>query len=180
MNNEQNLVWIDLEMTGLDPERHAIVEIATIITDGQLNELAEGPTLVIHQPEEVLALMDEWVVTTHGKSGLIQKIHESTISTQEAEQETLYFIQQYCAKNRGILAGNSVWQDKFFLQRYMPRITNYLNYRIVDVTSVKEILYRWYPKDSRLDFKKIDTHRALSDIRESIEELRHYRKNFFV
>lgn len=179
MNNVQNLVWIDLEMTGLNINSDTIVEIATIITDGQLNEIAQGPDLVIYQPEEVLDKMSDWVKNAHTRSGLIERIRTSTTTLEEAEQQTLEFIKEHCVENTGLLAGNSVWNDKFFLNRYMPSITGYLNYRIVDVTSVRELLVRWYPEDPKLEFKKADKHRALIDIRESIEELRHYRTYFF-
>lgn len=180
MKKKENLVWIDLEMTGLDTEVDTILEIATIITDGGLTILEEGPSLVIHQPDYVLDAMGEWVKDTHGKSGLTQAVKDSKVTLEQAELETLTFIQKYCQQKKGVLCGNSVWQDRNFLARYMPRITDYLHYRLVDVTSVKELLYRWYPGSPHLSFKKQDMHRALPDIFESIEELRHYRKYFFI
>lgn len=175
-----NLVWLDLEMTGLSPEIDHIVEIASVITDGQLNVLEEGPSLVIHQPEEVLALMGPWVKDQHGKSGLTKAVQESTVSLEQAERETLEFIKKHCPPQTGLLCGNSIWQDRSFLRRYMPSITDYLNYRMVDVTSVKEMVHRWYPGNPHLDFPKSDKHRALPDVFESMEELRHYRKYFFI
>lgn len=174
---EQNLVWIDLEMTGLNPEENVILEIATIITDSDLNILAYGPSLVIHHSDEILDIMDMWSREQHTKSGLLDKVRASRISIQEAAQQTLEFIQQYCIKDTALLAGNSVWQDRAFLRRYMPTIVAYLHYRLIDVTTIKELVSRWYP-DSTL-FEKADTHRALEDIKESIDELKYYRKTFF-
>lgn len=175
-----NLVWIDLEMTGLNPDVDAILEIATIVTDNELTILEEGPTFIIHQPETVLAIMCDWVKEHHGKSNLTDEVRASTTELHEAEHETLLFIQQFCPPKLGVLCGNSVWQDAAFMRRTMPRIMNYLHYRIVDVSSIKEILSRWYPGNPHLNFKKSDTHRALADIFESIQELRHYRKYFFI
>lgn len=175
-----NLIWIDLEMTGLNPEVDAILEIATIVTDSELTILEEGPTFVIHQPESVLDIMDPWVRDLHAKTGLTDEVRASTIPLYEAEHDTLSFIQQHCPPKKGILCGNSVWQDAAFMRRTMPRIINYLHYRIIDVSSVKEILARWYPGNPHLNFKKSDGHRALVDIFASIEELRHYRKYFFI
>lgn len=180
MSKLGNLVWIDLEMTGLNPETDAILEIATIVTDGMLTVLEEGPSLVIHQPEAVLEAMGPWVKNTHDASGLTDKVRASTVSLDQAEQETLAFIQKYCTPQTGILCGNSVWQDRNFLARHMPSITDYLHYRLIDVTAVKQIVTAWYPGNPHLSFVKKDTHRALADIFESIEELRHYRKYFFI
>ena len=180
MIKKENLVWIDLEMTGLIPESDTILEIATIITDGGLNILEEGPALVIHQSDSVLDRMGQWVKDAHGKSGLTQAVRESNISLEQAERETLAFIKKYCPPKKGVLCGNSVWQDRNFLVRHMPQVADYLHYRLVDVTSVKELLYRWYPGSPHLSFLKKDSHRALPDIFESIEELRHYRKYFFI
>lgn len=179
MNNDSRLVWIDLEMTGLNPARDHIVEIATIITDFQLQEIAIGPRIVIQQSEYVLENMNEWVRNCHTQSGLLQEIRSSINSLAYAQDQTLAFIREYCDENTALLAGNSVWNDKFFLQAHMPAITEYLNYRIVDVTSIKELVMRWYPDHPQSYFKKQDKHRALDDIRESIEELRHYRTHFF-
>jgi len=177
MNKEQNLVWIDLEMTGLDPARDVILEIATIITDSQLKIVAEGPSLVVHQPEDALSGMNKEVKEMHTKNGLIEKVRASKISAQEAEQQTLDFIKQYCKKNTSPLCGNSVWADKGFLKQYMPTINDYLHYRIIDVSTVKELVLRWYPEHP--EYEKGETHRALDDIRESIEELKQYRSTFF-
>jgi len=172
-------IWIDLEMTGLLPETDHILEIAVIITDGDLNVLEEGPALVIHQPESVLDTMIDRVRELHEPSGLIDAVRASTVSLQEAEQEALEAIQRNCERHTGILAGNSVWQDAIFMRKYMPRIMKYLHYRIVDVSSVKELVNRWYPNDPNLFFEKKSNHRALQDIQESIAELKHYREYFF-
>ncbi|MCX5922834.1 MAG: oligoribonuclease [Candidatus Dependentiae bacterium] len=180
MASDKNLVWIDLEMTGLRPEIDVIVEIATIITDDQLNIIAEGPSLVIHQPEEKLAAMDEFVVKMHTKSGLIAKIRESAVSPEQAEQETLAFIMEHCNKGKALMAGNSIWQDRAFLYVHMPSILAFLDYRLIDVSSVKKLVQYWYPKNPNLQFKKPDNHRALEDVQQSIEELKHYRKHFFI
>lgn len=175
-----NLIWLDLEMTGLNPELDHIVEIASIITDGQLNVLEEGPSLAIHQSEEVLALMGPWVKDQHGKSGLTKAVQESTVTLEMAEIETLEFIRKHCPPQTGLLCGNSIWQDRSFLRRHMPKITDYVNYRMIDVTSIKELVHRWYPGSPHLDFPKSDKHRAMPDVFESMEELRHYRKYFFI
>ena len=185
MNNQiidkkNNLVWIDLEMTGLDVSVDTIIEIALIITDSQLNIVQEGPAFVIHQPDSVIAAMDPWCQVQHNKSGLVNAMKQSTVTMAQAEQQILHIIQMYCTPKTGVLAGNSVWQDRVFLARYMPKIVEYMHYRLVDVSSVKELLKRWYPENPALLFKKKDSHRALTDIQESIEELKHYRKNFFI
>jgi len=180
MDKKSNLVWIDLEMTGLDPKRHVILEIATIITNKELEVIAEGPTLTIQPPANALEQMDEWPRELHTSSGLLDAAQASKTTVDNAEEQTLNFIQQYCNYGVSPLCGNSVWQDKTFLQRYMPRIVDFLHYRIIDVTSIKELVLRWYSDNPHAEFKKKDTHRALDDIIESIEELRYYRKNFFV
>lgn len=174
-----NLIWIDLEMSGLDARTDVILEIVLIITDGQLNILHEGPHLIIHHDEEVLKKMDPWVRGVHTKSGLLDAAAQSKISTETAKNQVLETIKQFCKPNTASLAGNSIWQDRIFLQRYMPEIVDYLYYRMIDVTSIKELIARWYPQDPHIEFEKADTHRALTDIRESIEELAHYRKYFF-
>jgi oligoribonuclease len=179
MKKEQNLVWIDLEMTGLDPETDTILEIATVVTDAQLNVLGEGPDLVIHQPDSVLSAMKSVVQVLHARSGLLNDVKRSTVTMRDAEKETLAFIKQYCSARMAPLCGNTVWMDGAFMRHYMPRITDHLHYRIVDVSSIKELLGRWYPDNKHLDFKKKDSHRALADIYESIEELKHYRTYFF-
>lgn len=172
-------VWIDCEMTGLDSRKDVLVEIATIITDTKLEIIAEGPSLVIHQAERHLEGMHPYVEELHKKSGLLEEIRKSTISLQDAEHQTFDFIEKHCTKNEAVLAGNTVWQDGIFLRTYMPRITDFLNYRIVDVSSIKLLVRQWYPHDPNIKFKKAESHRALTDIRESIAELRHYREHFF-
>ncbi len=174
-----NLVWIDLEMTGLDAEREVIIEIATIITDSELNIVAEGPCLAIHQDDKYLDNMDDWNTKTHGQSGLTQRVRDSQISIEEAEQKTLDFIKQYVPENTSPLCGNSIGQDRRFLDREMKQLTEYLHYRNIDVTSVKELVKRWFPNGPKLP-KKSEAHMALIDIRESIEELIFYRKHFFL
>lgn len=180
MKASNNLVWIDCEMTGLYVESDVLLEIATIITDSNLNEIKQGPTFVIHQPETVLSSMDSWCRTHHAASGLTQAVRESTTTLEQAEQATLELVMTYCDPQTAVLAGNSVWQDRLFLLKYMPTLMHYMHYRLVDVSSIKELVKRWYPHDPRTDFKKPDNHRALEDIAWSVEELRHYRKNFFV
>lgn len=179
MKPKSTFVWIDLEMTGLYPETDHILEVASIITDSDLNILEEGPALVIHQPNEILDTMIERVRQLHEPSGLINEVRASTISVEEAEQETLEAIQRHCERHTGILAGNSVWQDAAFMRKYMPRLMKYLHYRILDVSSVKEIVSSWYPNDPQVFFKKKTAHRAMQDIEESIAELKHYREHFF-
>jgi oligoribonuclease len=171
------LVWIDLEMTGLSPEKDRIIEIATIITDSNLEVIAEGPVLAINQPEHLLAGMDEWNTRTHNATGLVDRVRESTVDDRQAERETLRFIQNYVPKKKSPLCGNSICQDRRFLARYMRELENYLHYRNLDVSTVKELAKRWHP-DLVNGFEKQGTHRALDDIRESIEELRYYRTHF--
>ncbi len=173
-------VWIDCEMTGLDITKDVLLEIATIITDVNLHIIAEGPDIVIHQPEGALEAMIPVVKDLHAKSGLTDEVRASTVSLAQAEEQTLSFIGQYCLQNQAVLAGNSVWQDGIFLRKYMPRITDYLNYRIVDVSSLKVLVRQWYPNSPNVKFKKAESHRALADIKESIEELKWYRKYFFL
>jgi len=171
------LVWMDLEMTGLDPERDTILEIATIITDGDLSVREEGPVFAIHQPAEILAAMDEWNREHHAASGLSARVAASTVTMQEAEAQTLELVRRHCAERSAPLCGNSIWQDRRFLARYMPTLEAYLHYRIVDVSSIKELAARWYPALERPE--KRNVHLALDDIRESIAELRFYRDNIF-
>ncbi|MGA1168955.1 MAG: oligoribonuclease [Ilumatobacteraceae bacterium] len=174
------LVWMDLEMTGLDPTVDVIVEIASLITDDELNVVAEGPDLVIHQPDEVLAAMDPGVVTMHTESGLLEAIRASRTTLEEAGTATLSFIKQHVPNARSVpLCGNSIGTDRRFLAKYLPDIENYLHYRSVDVSSVKELAKRWYPTTSISRPTKTGAHRALNDIRESVKELAFYRSTFF-
>lgn len=172
------LVWIDLEMTGLDPEVDRILEIATILTDSDLNIVAEGPLLYVKQSDAVLDGMDEWNTTHHTESGLVEAVRTQGVSESEAEQATLSFLQEHVAPNSSPLCGNSIGQDRRFLVKYMPTLENFLHYRNLDVSTIKELANRWRP-DVSASMKKENTHRALDDIKESIEELRHYREHFF-
>jgi len=169
---------MDLEMTGLDPDRDTILEIATIVTDSELIQIAEGPVLAIHQSDEILASMDDWNTEHHAASGLTSRVRASKVDMPDAERQTLEFVRQYTGERTSPLCGNSIWQDRRFLARYMPALESYLHYRIIDVSSIKELARRWYPADST-GFKKKNTHLALDDVRESIEELRYYRKSVF-
>ena len=171
-------VWIDLEMTGLNPEINRICEIATIITDRELNIVGEGPNLVIHLEDKHLDIMDEWCTKHHGESGLTDRIRESTVTVEKAEQETLKFISDYVGEKEAPLCGNSIWQDRRFLAKEMPLLESYLHYRCVDVTSIKILSDAWYKKKI-VPPQKAMTHRALDDIRESIYELQFYREHVF-
>jgi oligoribonuclease len=174
------LVWMDLEMTGLDPDKHVIVEIATIITDDDLHLVAEGPDLVIHATAEQLAQMDDVVLKMHGDSGLLEAIERSDVTLEKAGEETLAFIRQHVPeKGRVPLCGNSIGVDRRFLDRYLPEIENYLHYRSIDVSTIKELCKRWHPSIYGKAPKKAGTHRALDDIRESIAELAYYRQALF-
>ena len=173
------LVWMDLEMTGLDPRDCTIIEIATIITDGDLEVVARGPNLAIHQPDEVLDAMDEWNTTHHNESGLVARVKASEVDMAEAERRTLEFVKTYVKANKAPLCGNSIGQDRRFLRAYMPELEECLHYRNVDVSSIKELVKRWYPK-SKLPPKKKTAHLALDDIIESIEELKYYKEHIFV
>ena len=174
------LVWMDLEMTGLDPARHTIVEIATLVTDDDLEIVAEGPDLVVHQPAEALAAMEPVVVEMHTKSGLLREIEASTLSLAEAGEQTLAFIKQHVPEPRSVpLAGNSIGTDRRFLAVHLPAVEEYLHYRSVDVSTVKELARRWYPDAFAAAPEKASGHRALDDIRESVAELRYYRSSIF-
>ncbi|MDH1108663.1 oligoribonuclease [Pseudomonas otitidis] len=177
MQNPQNLIWIDLEMTGLDPDNDVIIEMATIVTDSHLNVLAEGPVLAIHQSDEILAGMDEWNTRQHGQSGLTQRVRESRISTAEAEAQTLAFLEHWVPKGKSPICGNSICQDRRFLYRQMPSLEAYFHYRNLDVSTLKELAARWAPH-VRDGVKKSSSHLALDDICDSIAELRHYRDHF--
>lgn len=178
MTDEKNLVWLDLEMTGLDPETCTIIEIATIVTDSQLKILAEGPSLAVHQSDEVLSAMDPWCVEQHGKSGLTQRVRESRVTMQEAQARTLEFLSAYCLQGKSPLCGNTIGQDRRFLVKYMPILHDFFHYRSIDVSTVKELVQRWYP-ESKYVYTKTKQHEALADIRESIAELQHYRRTVF-
>jgi len=177
--DSSNLIWIDLEMTGLDPDLDNIIEIATVVTDRHLNLLAEGPVLAIHQSNAVLEGMDEWNTNTHGASGLIDKVRDATIDEAQAELLTLEFLRPLVPRGKSPLCGNSICQDRRFLYRCMPRLESYLHYRNLDVSSLKELAVRWRP-DLREGFVKSGGHRALDDILESIEELKYYREHFII
>lgn len=175
--DENNLIWIDLEMTGLDPERDRIIEIATLVTDANLNILAEGPTIAVHQSDDQLALMDEWNVRTHTGSGLVERVKASTLGDREAELATLEFLKQWVPAGKSPICGNSIGQDRRFLFKYMPELESYFHYRYLDVSTLKELARRWKPEI--LDgFTKKGTHQAMDDIRESVAELAYYRENF--
>ncbi len=173
------LVWMDLEMTGLDPEKERIIEMATIITDYDLNTIAEGPVIVLHQPQSLLDSMDEWNTRTHTKTGLVNKVKASRITERQAEIETLDFIQRHTLKNRAPLCGNSICQDRRFLYKYMPELSEWLHYRNIDVSSFKEVARYWAPSIVP-GFEKRAAHQALDDIKESIEELKYYRNNLIL
>ena len=172
------LIWIDMEMSGLNTDTDKIIEIATVITDSQLELIAQGPVLAVHQSDTVLNTMDEWNTRTHGGSGLTQRVRESTLTEADAERQTLDFIQQHVAKNRSPLCGSSICQDRRFLARGMPQLEAYLHYRNLDVSSIKELVRRWKPEICA-GFEKKNTHKALDDILESIAELKYYREHFF-
>ncbi|XP_060702819.1 small fragment nuclease [Hemiscyllium ocellatum] len=175
----KRMVWVDLEMTGLDIEKDKIIEMACIITDADLNILAEGPHLIVNQPNELLDGMSEWCTEHHGKSGLTQAVRDSKISLQQAEYEFLSFVRQHTPPGLCPLAGNSVHADKKFLDKYMPQFMKHLHYRIIDVSTIKELCRRWYPDEYEDAPKKKASHRALNDIRESIKELQFYRTHIF-
>jgi oligoribonuclease len=177
LSKDLNLIWIDLEMTGLDPERDHIIEIATIVTDSELNTLAEGPVLAVHQSDEVLAGMDEWNTSHHGSSGLTDRVRQSKVSVRDAELQTIAFLGEYVDPVKSPICGNSIGQDRRFLVKEMQELEAYFHYRNLDVSTLKELVRRWRPE--LLDgFSKQGSHLALDDTRESIEELRYYREVF--
>lgn len=175
--NASNLVWIDLEMTGLNAEKDRIIEIATVVTDSNLECIEEGPVFAIHQPDSLLAEMDEWNTTHHTASGLVERVRESVIDEAKAQAATLEFLRNHVLAGKSPLCGNSVWQDRRFLARYMPELEQYFHYRLIDVSTLKELAMRWAPQIYN-GIQKESRHRALDDILESIAELRYYREHF--
>ena len=176
--SDQNLVWLDCEMTGLDPEAERLIEIAVVVTSADLAIRIEGPVLVIHQSDELLAKMDAWNKGTHGRSGLIDKVKASTVTEEEAERQIIAFLSRYVPKSVAPMCGNSIGQDRRFLVRYMPKLERFFHYRNVDVSTLKELAKRWKP-EAYTGFKKAQKHTALADVIESIDELAHYRTHLF-
>lgn len=175
--NDMRLVWLDMEMTGLDPEKERIIEVAAVVTEPDLTVVAESPVLVVHQSDELLAAMDKWNTSTHGKSGLIDKVKASTLTEEQAEQQMLAFLAQHVAPGKSPLCGNSVSQDRRFMYRYMPALEQFFHYRTIDVSTLKELARRWRPALLK-GFTKQSKHEALADIYESIDEMRYYREHF--
>ena len=175
--SDQNLVWLDCEMTGLDPEKERVIEIAVVVTGPQLTPRIEGPVLVIHQSDELLDKMDKWNKGTHGRSGLIEKVKASTVTEEEAQAQLLAFLAHYVHKGKAPMCGNTIGQDRRFLVKYMPKLEAFFHYRNVDVSTFKELSKRWCPEVCS-SFKKRQKHTALADVHESIDELEHYRTHF--
>lgn len=178
MKSDNNLIWIDLEMTGLQPRHHKIIEIATLVTDADLNVIAEGPVMAIAVGDDELAKMDSWCVEHHGKSGLTKRVQESTVTLEEAEQRTIEFLSQYVSKGKSPMCGNSICQDRRFLVEEMPQLEAFFHYRNLDVSTLKELAKRWTPQVYATHQKK-SVHLAMADIYESIDELKHYREHLF-
>lgn len=177
--HDDNLIWIDLEMTGLDPDNDKIIEIATIVTDSQLNILDEGPVLAIHQADEIMNGMDDWNTKQHGKSGLTERVKNSNVTEKDAEQQTIEFLSQFVSKGKSPMCGNSICQDRRFLHRGMPDLETFFHYRNLDVSTLKELARRWLP-EVYSGFEKKGAHLALDDIRESIAELKYYREKMII
>lgn len=175
--SENNLIWIDLEMTGLDTDNDYIIEIATIVTDAELNILEEGPIVAIHQPDEILDKMDEWNTRQHNQSGLVERIKNSSYDVVEAERMTLEFVKKFVPEGKSPMCGNSICQDRRFMHRLMPELERYFLYRNLDVSTIKEITKRWAPKQE--GYNKQGSHLAMDDIRDSINELKFYREHVF-
>ncbi len=175
--DSRNLIWIDLEMTGLDPDNDYIIEIATVVTDKDLNILAEGPVLAVHQEDSVMAAMDDWNQKHHGQSGLIDRVKQTTVDDAEAENQTLEFLQKWVPAGKSPMCGNSICQDRRFLYRYMPKLEAFFHYRNLDVSTLKELAARWAPEIQK-GFQKRASHQAMDDVIESIDELKYYRENF--
>ena len=175
----KNMIWIDLEMTGLEPENHKVIEIATVVTDSQLNILSEGPVFAINQPESELAKMDDWCVRTHTRNGLLKRVKESNMKEEDAAAQTVAFLNQWVKKGDSPICGNSVGQDRRFLVRYMPELNDYFHYRCIDVSTIRELISRWKPDALDKAHKRSGAHLALEDIRDSISELKYYRQAVF-
>ncbi|XP_039755157.1 probable oligoribonuclease [Pararge aegeria] len=175
----KRIVWVDLEMTGLNIDKDYILEIACLVTDADLNLVAAGPNIIVHQSDEVLHNMNEWCITQHGESGLTDASRVSKVSATDAENEILNFVKLHAPEKKCCLAGNSVYMDRLFIRKYMPKLNDYLHYRIIDVSTIKELARRWYPREyARIPQKKFE-HRCLNDILESIEELKYYKQHIF-
>lgn len=177
MQNASNLVWVDLEMTGLDPDKDVVIEIATIVTDSDLNTLAEGPVIAIKQPDTVLDAMDEWNTSHHNASGLVERVKASPYDEDKAASETIAFLDQWVTRNSSPMCGNSICQDRRFMARHLPELEAWFHYRNLDVSTLKILMQRWR-SDLDAGFTKAGTHQALDDIRESIQEMRYYREHF--
>jgi oligoribonuclease len=177
MQNASNLVWVDLEMTGLEPDRDVVIEMATIVTDSDLNTLAEGPVIAIHQVDSILDNMDEWNTTHHNRSGLVERVKSSAYDESTAARETIDFLDEWVPRDTSPMCGNTICQDRRFMARHLPDLEVWFHYRNLDVSSLKILMQRWRP-DLEAGFRKSATHQALDDIRESIEELRYYREHF--
>ncbi len=177
LKNENNLIWVDMEMTGLNPSTDRILEVAVVVTDSQLNVLVQGPVFAIHQCDEILAKMDKWNQSTHGKSGLIDRVRASTVSETQAQEALILFLSDYISSGKSPMCGNSICQDRRFMANYMPKLEEFFHYRNLDVSTLKELCKRWQP-DIAKGFHKKSKHTAMADIEESIEELRYYRQYF--